>query len=257
MSSSFAAIKPAIKLSDQVASALEAEIREGRIQAGDKLPTEAALAQQFEVSRTVVREAISRLKSLGLVDSRGVYVKAPGIEPLHFELPHAASREAVMQIVEVRRALESEVAELAAQRRSEADGQAIRDAMQRISEAVQAGRDGAEEDVEFHRAIARAAGNPFLISTLDYLARFLQGATRVTRANEARRSDFAQAVTQEHEQIVRAIESGDARGARNAATEHMCNALRRIEQADTTFWAQDGARLAQPLVGEAPPSPRA
>ena len=139
MSSSFAAIKPAIKLSDQVASALEAEIREGRIQAGDKLPTEAALAQQFEVSRTVVREAISRLKSLGLVDSRqgsGVYVKAPGIEPLHFELPHAASREAVMQIVEVRRALESEVAELAAQRRSEADVQAIREAMQRISDAL-------------------------------------------------------------------------------------------------------------------------
>ena len=162
-----------------------------------------------------------------------------------------------MQIVEVRRALESEVAELAAQRRSEADVQAIREAMQRISEAVQAGRDGAEEDVEFHRAIARAAGNPFLISTLDYLARFLQGATRVTRANEARRSDFAQAVTQEHEQIVRAIESGDARAARNAATEHMCNALRRIEQADTTFWAQDGARLAQPLVGEAPSSSRA
>lgn len=158
-----------------------------------------------------------------------------------------------MQIVEVRRALESEVAELAAQRRSEADVQAIREAMQRISDAVQAGRDGAEEDVEFHRAIARAAGNPFLISTLDYLARFLQGATRVTRANEARRSDFAQAVTQEHEQIVRAIESGDARGARNAATEHMCNALRRIEQADTTFWAQDGARLAidpKGLLGE-------
>ena len=107
--------------------------------------------------------------------------------------------------------------------------------------------------------VAFATGMPIadIISTLDYLARFLQGATRVTRANEARRSDFAQAVTQEHEQIVRAIESGDARGARNAATEHMCNALRRIEQADTTFWAQDGARLAQPLVGEAPPSPRA
>ena len=260
MSSPFSAVKPSLKLADQVASTLETEIRAGRIQASEKLPTEAALAQQFEVSRTVVREAISRLKSLGLVDSRqgsGVYVKAPGIEPLHFDLPHAASREAVMQIVEVRRALESEVAELAAQRRSEADVQAIREAMQRISDAVQAGRDGAEEDVEFHRAIARAAGNPFLISTLDYLARFLQGATRVTRANEARRSDFAQAVTQEHEQIVRAIESGDARGARNAATEHMCNALRRIEQADTTFWAQDGARLAQTLVGEAPPSPGA
>ena len=82
MSSPFSAVKPSLKLADQVASTLETEIRAGRIQASEKLPTEAALAQQFEVSRTVVREAISRLKSLGLVDSRqgsGVYVKAPGI----------------------------------------------------------------------------------------------------------------------------------------------------------------------------------
>lgn len=251
MSSPFSAVKPSLKLADQVASALEAEIRAGRIQAGDKLPTEAVLAQQFEVSRTVVREAISRLKSLGLVDSRqgsGVYVQAPGIEPLQFDLAHAASREAVMQIVEVRRALESEVAELAAQRRTPDDVAAIRTAMQRIGEAVKAGGDGAEEDVEFHRAIARAAGNPFLISTLDYLARFLSGATRVTRANEARRSDFAQAVTREHERIVAAIEAGDPAGARQAATEHMRNALTRIAQADPTFWEQHGARLAQSLL---------
>ena len=95
MPSPFSAVKPSAKLSDQVASALEAEIRAGRIQAAQKLPTEAVLAQQFQVSRTVVREAISRLKSLGLVDSRqgsGVYVLAPGIEPLQFDVPLAASR---------------------------------------------------------------------------------------------------------------------------------------------------------------------
>ncbi|MCM2345887.1 FadR/GntR family transcriptional regulator [Acidovorax soli] len=256
MSSPFSAIKPGIKLSDQVASALEAEIRAGRIQAAEKLPTEAALAQQFQVSRTVVREAVSRLKSLGLVDSRqgsGVYVQAPGIEPLHFDLPHSASREAVMQIVEVRKALESEVAELAAQRRNPGDVAAIRHAMRQIAQAVQTGRDGVEEDVLFHRAIARAAGNPFMISTLDYLAQFLKGATRVTRANEARRADFAQAVTQEHERIVQAIEAGDAPAARHAAAEHMRNALSRIEQADPAFWAQDGERLAQPLVQASPP----
>jgi len=256
MSSPFSAIKPGIKLSDQVASALEAEIRAGRIQAAQKLPTEAALAQQFQVSRTVVREAVSRLKSLGLVDSRqgsGVYVQAPGIEPLHFDLPHSASREAVMQIVEVRKALESEVAELAAQRRNPGDVAAIRHAMRQIAQAVQTGRDGVEEDVLFHRAIARAAGNPFMISTLDYLAQFLKGATRVTRANEARRADFAQAVTQEHERIVQAIEAGDASAARHAAAEHMRNALSRIAQADPAFWAQDGERLAQPLVQASPP----
>ncbi len=98
-------------------------------------------------------------------------------------MPHRARRSCKSWKCAVR--CESEVAELAAQRRSEADVQAIREAMQRIADAVRAGRDGAEEDVEFHRAIARAAGNPFLISTLDYLAQVLQGATRVTRANEA------------------------------------------------------------------------
>ncbi|MDP3229496.1 MAG: FadR/GntR family transcriptional regulator [Acidovorax sp.] len=257
MSAPFSALKPSARLSDQVASALEAEIRAGRIQAAEKLPTEAVLAQQFQVSRTVVREAISRLKSLGLVDSRqgsGVYVQAPGIEPLQFDLPHAASREAVMQIVEVRRALESEVAELAAQRRTSDDITAIRQAMQGIADAVRAGRDGVEEDVLFHRAIAHAAGNPFMISTLDYLAQFLKGATRVTRANEARRADFADAVTYEHLQIVAAIEAGDPAAARGAAAQHMKNALARIAQADPVFWDQDGARLAQPLVAASAPS---
>ena len=71
MSSPFSAVKPSAKLSDQVASALEAEIRAGRIQAAQKLPTEAVLAQQLQVSRTVVREAISRLKSVGWLLTAG------------------------------------------------------------------------------------------------------------------------------------------------------------------------------------------
>jgi len=228
---SFAAVKPGLKLAEQVAGTLELEIRAGRLQVGEKLPTEAVLVEQFQVSRTVIREAISRLKSLGLVDSRqgsGVYVQNPGIEPLSFDRVPSASREAVIHIVEVRRALEAEVAELAAERRNEADVLAIRSALQALADAVAAGRDGAEEDVLFHRAIARASGNPFMIRTLDYLARFLHGATRVTRANEARREDFSEAVKQEHQQIVQAIAAGDPAAARAAAAEHMKNAVLRI-----------------------------
>ncbi len=251
MSTSFLAIKPGLKLAEQVAGALEAEIRAGRLTIGEKLPTEAALVQQFGVSRTVVREAISRLKSLGLLDARqgsGVYVQDPGIAPLSFGRTLSASREAVAQIVEVRRALESEVAVLAAQRRSEQDVLNIRAALQAIAIAVAAGQDGVDEDVRFHRAIAQAAGNPFMISTLDYLAQFLRGATRVTRANEARRADFAQAVNLEHELIVRAIAAADPEAAHAAAAQHMKNALLRIQQADESFWQQDGERLAQSLV---------
>lgn len=252
----FASLVPGARLSDRVADALEAELRGGRIAAGDRLPTEAALATQFGVSRTVVREAVSRLKSVGLVESRqgsGVYARAAGFSPLNFDARHAGSRAAVVQIVEVRRALESEVAALAAERRDAADLQAIRGCIAALDAAVAAGGDGVDEDVRFHRAIADAARNPFLMDTLDYLGQFLHGATRVTRANEARRLDFAQAVSAEHARIVDAIAAGDPAAARQAAADHMHNAIRRIEQADPAFWTQQGDALARALT-VAPPT---
>ncbi|PKO40959.1 MAG: GntR family transcriptional regulator [Betaproteobacteria bacterium HGW-Betaproteobacteria-3] len=251
MTARFKSITPGANLSDQVADALAAEIRSGRLAVGVKLPTEAALVEQFGVSRTVVREAISRLKSIGQVQSRqgsGVYVKDAGFSPLHFDARYAVSKQAVVQMVEVRRALEAEVAALAATRRTSADLQRIRQAITALDKAVAAGGDGVEEDVAYHRAIADAAQNPFLISTLDYLRQFLRGATRVTRANEARRADFAAQVRDEHAAIARAIEQADPLGARAAATRHMDNAVARIEQADPAFWQQEGVQLASPLV---------
>lgn len=251
MTTPFKPITPGAYLSDQVADVLAAEIRAGRLAAGDKLPTEAMLVDQFSVSRTVVREAVSRLKSLGLVDSRqgsGVYVKEQGFSPLNFDARSAVSKQAVIQMVEVRRALEAEVAGLAALRRTQADLKRIRKSITVLDQAVQAGGDGVDEDVHYHRAIADAARNPFLIGTLDYLGQFLRGATRVTRANEARRADFARQVRDEHEMILRAIEAGDAAVARKAAARHMDNAILRIEQADPAFWQQAGVQLARPLV---------
>lgn len=256
MTPQFKSITPGAYLSDQVADALSAEIRTGRLAVGAKLPTEAALVAQFSVSRTVVREAVSRLKSLGLVDSRqgsGVYVKDAGFSPLNFDAKSTVSRQAVIQMVEVRRALEAEVAGLAAQRRTQADIKRIGKAIALLDRAVQAGGDGVDEDVNYHRVIAEAARNPFLIGTLEYLRQFLHGATRVTRANEARRADFARQVRAEHDKIFHAIEAGDAAAARKAAARHMDNAIGRIEQADPAFWQQAGVKLARPLVSGLPP----
>jgi GntR family transcriptional repressor for pyruvate dehydrogenase complex len=129
-------------LSDQVADALAAQIRDGQLGANSKLPTEAALVLRFAVSRTVVREALSRLKSLDLVESRqgsGVYVKEVGFSPLNFDVSSSVSRQAVIQMVEVRRALEAEVAALAAQRRKQTDIRRIRKALSQLDKAVQAG----------------------------------------------------------------------------------------------------------------------
>ena len=248
----FTPVTSGARLSDQVARQLAAEIAAGRLAAGAKLPTEARLVEQFEVSRTVVREAVSRLKSLGLVDSRqgsGVFVSAsPPYAPLNFDARHAGSRSAVVQLAEVRRALEAEAAGLAARRRGPNDIARLRAAVQALEDSVLAGGDGVEQDLQFHRAIAATAGNPFLIGTLDYLAQFMRGAIGVTRANEARRADFAAQVRREHAAVVLAIEAGDAARARAAASRHMANAIRRIESADPAFWRQQGEQLAVTLV---------
>ncbi len=178
-----------------------------------------------------------------------MYVSAsPPYAPLNFDARLGESRSAVIQMAEVRRALEAEAAGLAAQRRQPQDLERLQQAVLELDRAVRSGGDGVEEDLKFHQAIADAAHNPFLIGTLDYLAQFMRGAIGVTRANEARRADFAAQVREEHAAVLQAIESRDVGQARAAASSHMDNAIRRIENADPAFWGQEGARLAVPLV---------
>lgn len=252
--SSLPGIKLGARLSEQLADALAQGIREGQMQPGQRLPTEGALVARFNVSRGVVREALSRLKTLGLIESRqgsGAYVAQltqPAAEQL--TLAPDGSMEAVIQMVEVRRALEAEAAALAAARCTPQSLEPIRQALWALDQAVAAGGDGVAEDVAFHTAIAQAARNPFLLATLAYLNQFLIDATRVTRANEATRSEMAQAVREEHAAIVNAIEAGDISAARLAGTTHMVNAAQRIGQADPAFWAAQGRQMAERLRTE-------
>ena len=143
-------------LTDTVAKRLLAEIQEGRAQPGDKLPTETALAEQFGVSRTVIREAVSRLRQDGIVEARqgsGVFVTgATGNRALRIDAAELRSLDAVLHIVELRRALETEIAAQAAARRKKRDMAAIDAALAAISEAVAAGGDGVQEDVAFTAA---------------------------------------------------------------------------------------------------------
>lgn len=218
-------------LSDQVAQALLARIESGQLKPGEKLPPEAVLAPEFGVSRTVVREAISRLKHGGLLGSRqgsGVFVSIqPAIRPLKIDASVIECREAVLQIVELRRALESEAAAVAAQRRSSSQLAEIEVAFRAIDTEVAAGG-GVMPDIALHRAIAQATGNPFFLKTLHFLTQYLTAATRVTRANEARRLQFMRQVRDEHSVIIEAIRRHDATAAQDAAATHMFNAAQRL-----------------------------
>jgi len=220
-------------LADRLAERLSAQIEGGTLGPGDRLPTEAQLAAAHGVSRSVVREAVHRIKSRGQLVSRqgsGVFVTAPAANrPLEFDPAVLESVQAVVQVVEVRRVLEGEIAALAAERATRAQVAGLRRALAAIDAAAAAGRDGVAEDLAFHRAIGEATGNPQFSRLLGFLEQYLREGMRITRGNEARRVDFMEAVRHEHRAIVDAIAAGDARAARRAATSHLGHSQRRLE----------------------------
>ncbi|KAF1059633.1 FadR family transcriptional regulator [Burkholderia gladioli] len=226
---------PARAMSDTVAQQLLKQIEIGAFAGTGKLPTETVLAQEFGVSRTVIREAISRLKNEGVVEPRqgsGVFIATHGaIRPLRIDYAEAVESGSLVHLLSVRRAIEAEVAAEAAKCRTDADMIRIDEALAKIDAAVAAGLDGVAEDVAFHRTIAAVTGNPYFLKTLSFLNQYLEAGVAVTRRNEATREDFSRQVREEHAAIVDAIRAGDALAASNAARTHMVNAARRLAQA--------------------------
>jgi Transcriptional regulators len=239
-------------LADRITEMLAAQIRSGAYPVNARLPTEKFMTEQYGVSRTVIREAISRLKSEGLVETRqgsGTIVLDPAASEA-FRLGRDEDNPArgVLRILELRRGIEAEMAALAAERRSEAQMAQINAALKAIDKAVKAGGDGVAEDLAFHTAISRATGNPHYTDLLGLLTRALQDAIRLTRGNEARRDDLADQVRAEHEALRAAIQARDADAARAAAFRHMQNTAVRIEQADRSYWAGASREAARRLA---------
>jgi GntR family transcriptional regulator, transcriptional repressor for pyruvate dehydrogenase complex len=243
-------------LGERVAEKLLAKIRSDGLAPGTRLPSEHAMAQHFGVSRTVMREAIALLKADGLLTTR----KGSGAFVCQTAFPRAAmgdplteqSVQSLLNLTEVRRGLEAEIAALAAVRRTPGQLAEIEHALRRVEDAMRSGGDGVEEDVQFHLRIAEATGNPYWAHFVEMFTQQIRLAVKVTRANEARRLDFMNQVREEHERIVAAIAAGDPDRARAAAGEHMLSVAERVRLADHDFWAGSGGALARDLVHNAP-----
>jgi GntR family transcriptional repressor for pyruvate dehydrogenase complex len=148
--------------------------------------------------------------------------------PFRIDPTVADSVQSLLQVVELRRGLESEIAALAAERRTPAQLAEIRAALAAIEADVAAGGDGVDADMAFHRAIARATGNPHFLALWDFLGQFLRGAMTVTRALEAERQEMGRQVLDEHHALLEAIAAGDPAAASAAARHHMVMASQRI-----------------------------
>lgn len=239
-------------LGERVAEKLLAKIRSDGLAPGTRLPSEQAMAQHFGVSRTVMREAIALLKVEGLLTTRrgsGAFVsqtlfpRAAQGDPLTEQ-----SVQSLLNLTEVRHGLEAEIASLAAVRRTPGQLAEIEHALRRVEDAMRAGGDGVEEDVQFHLRIAEATGNPYWVRLVEMFAQQIRLAVKVTRANEARRMDFMNQVREEHEKIVAALIAGDPDQARAAAGDHLLCVAERVRLADRDFWVGSGGELARDLV---------
>jgi len=229
-------LSPSRNLTDEVVEQLATEIRGGRLQPGSRLPTEQALMVALGVSRTVVREAISALRAEGLVVTRqgsGAFVAADTRRiPFRIESDGLASIDDVLNVMELRLAIEVEAAALAAERATPAQLAAIDAAVVAIDTALRNGDAAVTEDFEFHRAIAAATGNPQFSQFLVFLGRHVipRQSIRSALVSGAEQSTYMDVIQKEHARISSAIHARDAAEARRAMRAHLSKSLSRYRR---------------------------
>jgi GntR family transcriptional repressor for pyruvate dehydrogenase complex len=220
------------RLPIEISRRIEEAIRLGRYKPGERLPTEAALASSFGVSRNAVREAIARLKSHGLVRTRqglGAFVEELREETGFRVAPDSLTEPAALRhLYEVRLELEAGAAALAAARHAKGELDRIAAALDLLAAALERDELGVEANFAFHRAIAQAARNPYFCDLLDYLGTQIgRGVTLVRRSpGEDRRT--IRDVHGEHTAIFAAISARDPIAAGNAMRVHLTQTAARI-----------------------------
>lgn len=223
----------AASLADVLYEKLKADIVSGLMLPGAKLPPQKDIAEQQEVSRTVVREAVARLEAQGYAVSRqgsGVYV-ADGARYQAFQVTREELSEIadIIKLLEMRLAIETEMAGLAAARRDQQDIAAMRAAYKRMREVSDDPQASAEADTQFHMAVARATKNDNFVRFIEFLGvrlvppRSLYLRDQPSDAHEA----YAGKVHNEHDAVLNAIVRMDIEGARAAARLHMQESLMR------------------------------
>jgi DNA-binding FadR family transcriptional regulator len=220
-------------LAQRVVAGLKAKILAGDLPPGHKLPSEAELIGEYGVSRTVIREAVSRLQAEGLVETfqgRGSFVLAMP-EPTSFTVESTAirSHRDVLDMVDFRLGIECEAAALAASRVGTAGATAIRDALDAFVAA--APEDAVEADYHFHRAVAAASGNRFYLDLIDSLGPMMIMLPRTRLGDEYSMTDpgHVDRVRREHDNIAAAVLAGEPETARAAMRLHLGNSRRRLD----------------------------
>lgn len=235
----------------EIVENLAASIHAGELKPGEKMPTEAEIMARFDVSRTVVRESLSKLQASGLVKTRhgiGTFVLSPQ-EAGNFKIAadDFATIADVISVLELRISLETEAAGLAAQRRTPENLLALEAALHAFRDSINLDSDAVPPDFQFHMEIARSTGNRHFADLMTYLGTMIIPRTRVNTAHSAPegRLNYLQRVNTEHESIYNAIRDQDAEAARAAMRTHLSNSRERLRRGNNAHTLQPAADLQE------------
>ena len=213
------------RLYEQIVKQVEESILKGQLKPGDQLPPERDLAQRFGVSRTAVREAVKALREKGLVEAytgRGTFVTNGTSQAIRQSLDlivKISRQEGTLHLAELRRILEPEIAALAAPRIEEQLVATMREAVASMDRSIRAHDPEGyiEADLDFHLALAEAAGNPLILALIDSIVALLRDQrSRIFNVDGGpERGQY------HHKRILKAIEARDADEARVAMLAHL------------------------------------
>ncbi len=215
---------------------LAEQIMSGKLPVGAKLPSETEMMKGMGVSRTVVREAVSALRARGLVITRqgaGAFVdRDAGRQPYAIDPEGLGSLESVLDILELRMAVESEAAAMASERATALQIKAIGEAQRVFSRAILGGERAIKEDFAFHQAIALATQNSRFVEFLDFLGRLIiprQSIRSFEGSTEGPRQ-YLTRIEKEHEVILQAIAAHSPKRARDAMRGHLLKSRERYRE---------------------------
>ena len=218
-------------LPTRIAAQIASEIHEGRLQPGERLPTEHVLAKTLGVSRSVIREAIAQLRNEGLVETRqgvGAFVSERSTRPIRIKDGELFDRQSFRALFQLRVPLEIEAAGLAAVHHTDEDLAEIDAALARMSGAEKWTEEGIIADLAFHRAVAEATQNEYFAMFIGFIAERISQAINAARSR-AVLEEIVEVTIAEHVVLRDAIRSRDARAAREAMRQHLHGAATRID----------------------------
>ncbi|GBF32406.1 lactate-responsive regulator LldR [Desulfocucumis palustris] len=212
-------------------------IQDGSLAPGDQLLPERQLAEKLGVSRSALREALTALDSMGMIDitpGGGAYIRKIGVESLIEPLAAIMlkEKESVYELLEARKIIEVQVAGLAALRASKTELYQIKEAATEMHNDVINNRDAGESDLNFHLAIARASQNGVLYNIMEMLSGLMREAYVPSRNELLRDPVHTQVWCQQNFQIYEAIKNKDPEAASRLIREHINTAEERLRLID-------------------------